>query len=57
MSEGVGLASDEQDDGGAAQAFAELRAEVTVMRRALEGLPAIIKTLAPPNSTRRPLGA
>ena len=40
---------DEQDDGGAAQAFAELRAEVTVMRRAMEGLPAVIKSLAPPD--------
>ncbi len=50
MSEGVGVASDdEQDDGGAAQAFAELRAEVTVMRRALEGLPAVIKGLASPD--------
>lgn len=49
MSEGVGLANDEQDDGGAAQAFAELRAEVTVMRRAIEGLPGAIKSLAPPD--------
>ena len=50
MSEGVGVASDdEQDDGGAAQAFAELRAEVTVMRRAIEGLPAAIKGLASPD--------
>ena len=50
MSEGVGLANDTQDDdGGAAQAFAELRAEVTVMRRALEGLPAVIKGMAPPD--------
>ena len=40
MSEGVGVANDEQDDGGAAQAFAELRAEVTVIRRAIEGFPA-----------------
>ena len=40
---------DEQDDGGAAQAFAELRAEVTVMRRAMEGLPAVIKGLASPD--------
>jgi len=40
---------DEQDDGGAAQAFAELRAEVTVMRRAIESLPAVIKSLAPPD--------
>lgn len=38
---------DEQDDGGAAQAFVELRAEVTVMRRAMESLPAIIKGMAP----------
>ena len=50
MSEGVGVTNeDEQDDGGAAQAFADLRAEVTGMRRALEGLPAIIKNLAPPD--------
>jgi hypothetical protein len=49
VSEGVGLANDEQDDGGAAQAFADLRAEVTVMRRAMEGLPAVIKSLAPPD--------
>ena len=40
---------DEQDDGGAAQAFAELRAEVTVMRRALEGLPAVINGMASPD--------
>jgi len=43
------VANDEQDDGGAAQAFAELRAEVTVMRRAMESLPAVIKSLAPPD--------
>ena len=43
------MADDERDDGGAARAFAELRAEVTVMRRAIESLPAIIKTLAPPD--------
>lgn len=49
MSEDVGVARDEQDDGGAAQAFAELRAEVTVMRRAIEGLPGAIKGLAPPD--------
>ena len=47
---GVGVANDDdQDDGGAAQAFAELRAEVTVMRRALEGLPSIIKGMASPD--------
>ena len=40
---------DDQDDGGAAQAFAELRPEVTVMRRALEGLPAVIKGMASPD--------
>ena len=50
MSGGVGVANDDdQDDGGAAQAFAELRAEVTVMRRALEGLPSIIKAMASPD--------
>ena len=49
MSEGVGVANDDDQDGGAAQAFAELRAEVTGMRRALEGLPSIIKTLASPD--------
>jgi len=50
VSEGVGLANDDQDDdGGAAQAFADLRAEVTVMRRAMESLPAVIKNLAPPD--------
>ena len=43
------MADDEQDDGGAARAFAELRAEVTVMRRAMESLPAIIKGLASPD--------
>ena len=43
------MANDEQDDGGAAQAFAELRAEVTVMRRAIESLPTIIKGLASPD--------
>jgi hypothetical protein len=40
---------DEQDDGGAAQAFADLRVEVTVMRRAIESLPGAIKNLAPPD--------
>ena len=45
-----GVANDDQeDDGGAAQAFAELRAEVTVMRRAMENLPAAIRSLAPPD--------
>ena len=45
-----GMADDDQDDGdGAARAFAELRAEVTVMRRAVEGLPALIKGMAAPD--------
>jgi hypothetical protein len=48
------MADDEQDDeqneeDGAARAFSELRAEVTVMRRAVEGLPAIIDALEPPD--------
>ena len=37
------------DDGGAAQAFAELQAEVSVMRRAMEGLPAILKRMETPD--------
>ena len=43
------MANDDDQDGGAAQAFAELRAEVTGMRRAMESLPAVIKSLAPPD--------
>jgi len=39
----------EDDDGGAARAFAELRAEVTIMRRAVEDLPAVIKSIEPPD--------
>ena len=37
------------DDGGAAQAFADLQAEVSVMRRAMEGLPAILKRMETPD--------
>ena len=40
---------DHEDDGGAAQAFAALQAEVIVMRRAMEGLPAIIKRMETPD--------
>ena len=43
------IENDAEDDGGAAQAFVELRAEVTVMRRAVEGLPAIVSSLEPPD--------
>ena len=44
------MADDDQDDGGgAARAFAELRAEVTVMRRAVESLPALIKGMEAPD--------
>jgi len=39
----------ENDDGGAAQAFADLQAEVSVMRRAMEGLPAILKRMETPD--------
>ncbi|MGD0187900.1 MAG: DUF6118 family protein [Roseiarcus sp.] len=38
-----------EDDGGAAQAFAALHAEVIVMRRAMESLPAIIKRMETPD--------
>ncbi len=38
-----------EDDVDAAQAFVELRAEVTVMRRAVEGLPGVISSLEPPD--------
>ncbi len=43
------MANDDQDDGGAAEAFAALRAEVTVMREAVEILPGAIKNLVPPD--------
>ena len=44
------MANDEhEDEDGAAQAFADLRAEVTVMRRAVEGLPAVIKSIEAPD--------
>ena len=39
----------ENDDGGAAQAFADLQAEVSVMRRAIEGLPAILSRMETPD--------
>jgi hypothetical protein len=39
----------ENDDGGAAQAFADLQAEVSVMRRAVEGLPAILSRMETPD--------
>lgn len=40
---------DDQDDGGAARAFTELRAEVAATLRAVEGLPAVVENLAPPD--------
>ncbi len=40
---------DDQDDGGAAQAFAELRAEIAIMRKAIEALPAAIEDVAAPD--------
>ncbi len=40
---------DDSDDGGAARAFAALRAEVAATRRAVEGFPAVVETLAPPD--------
>ena len=40
---------DHDDEDGAARAFAELRAEVTIMRRAVEDLPAVIKSIEPPD--------
>ena len=43
------MADEDHDDDGAARAFAELRAEVTIMRRAMEDLPAVIKSLEPPD--------
>ena len=43
------MANDDQDDGGATEAFAALRAEVTVMRKAVEILPGAIKSLVPPD--------
>lgn len=43
------MADDDQDDSGAAEAFAALRAEVTVMRKAVEALPAAIENLEPPD--------
>jgi hypothetical protein len=40
---------DDQDDGGAAQAFAELRADIALMRKAVEALPAAIEEVAAPD--------
>ncbi|MGO8740636.1 DUF6118 family protein [Rhodoblastus sp.] len=40
---------DDQDDGGAAQAFAELRAEIAIMRKAIEVLPEAIENVAVPD--------
>ena len=37
------------DDGAAARAFADLHAEVAVMRKAVESLPALVEELAAPN--------
>jgi Family of unknown function (DUF6118) len=43
------MADEDHDDDGAARAFAELRAEVTILRRAMEDLPAVIKSIEPPD--------
>ena len=40
---------DDQDDGGAAQAFGELRAEIAIMRKAIEVLPEAIEEVAAPD--------
>ncbi len=40
---------EDQDDGGAAQAFAELRAEIALMRKVIEALPAAIEEVAAPD--------
>ena len=40
---------DHEDDGGAARAFADLRAELTVMRSAVEELPTVIRSMEPPD--------
>jgi hypothetical protein len=40
---------DDQDDGGAALAFAELRAEIAIMRKAIEVLPEAIENVAAPD--------
>jgi hypothetical protein len=40
---------DDQDDGGAAHAFAELRAEIALMRKVIEALPAAIEEVAAPD--------
>ena len=40
-----------EDDGAALRAFAELRAEVIVMRKTVESLPAAIEEFAAPDYT------
>lgn len=42
-------AIDHEDEDGAARAFAELRAEVTILRRAVEALPAAIEEVRAPD--------